>query len=135
MSLFYVSFQSQSLPIEFLPTALDLADVDLLDGVEGSELLGVGVQGHPVRCPNVGGEVRPELELSGAELTDESAKVEPLNPVLVVVNHELVVVVLQGDPVCLGEVLVDGEVVTQDTDTTYLTCMPGPSYTLIVCPQ
>ena len=99
---------------------------------------------------NVSGEVRPELELRLTELADEGAQVEPLNPVYVVVDHQLVVVILEVDPIdddsfvqmnnvnlktvlCrgnvpvgLGEMLVYGEVVAEDTDAADLTGVPGP---------
>ena len=56
------------------------------------------------------------------------AQVEPVNPVLIVVDHELVVVVLEVDSVGLGEVLVDREVVAEDADAADLAGVPGPRH-------
>ena len=123
-----VSLQGQGLPVEFLAAALYLANVNFLGGVERAKLLGVVVQSHHVDCSNVTSEVRPELEVCIAKFADKSAHIEPLNPFPVVVHHQLVVVVLQADPVGLGEVLVDGEVVTEDADAADLTGVPGTGH-------
>ena len=76
--------------------------------------------------PSPSESLLPELEVCVTKLAVEGTEVEPVNPVLVVVDHHLVVVVLEADPVGLGEVLVYGEVVTEDADATDLTGVPGP---------
>ena len=63
-----------------------------------------------------------------AEFAGECALVEPLQPVRVVPDHQLVVVVLEADAVRLGEVLVDGEVVAEDADAADLAGVPGPRH-------
>ena len=63
-----------------------------------------------------------------AEFAGEGALVEPVHPVRVVADHQLVVVVLEADAVRLGEVLVDGEVVAEDADAADLAGVPGPRH-------
>ena len=63
-----------------------------------------------------------------AHFAGEDTLIEPLKPLGVVVGHQLVVVVLEAHPVGLGQVLVDGEVVTEDADAADLTRVPGPGH-------
>ena len=63
-----------------------------------------------------------------AEFAGEGALVEPVHPVRIVPDHQLVVVVLEADAVRLGEVLVDGEVVAEDADAADLTGVPRPGH-------
>ena len=58
--------------------------------------------------------IQPKLELLLAQFTGKDASVEPINPVHIIVYHQLVVIVLQTDMMGFGQVLVDAEVVTQD---------------------
>ena len=58
--------------------------------------------------------IQPKLELLLAQFTGKDASVEPINPVHIIVDHQLVVIVLQTDMMSFGQVLVDAEVVTQD---------------------
>ena len=63
-----------------------------------------------------------------AHFAGEDALVEPVEPLGVIVGHQLVVVVLEVDPVGLGEVLIDGEVVAEDADAADLTGVPRPGH-------
>ena len=63
-----------------------------------------------------------------AHFAGEDTLIEPLKSLGVVVSHQLVVVILEAHSVGLGQVLVDGEVVTQDADAADLTSVPGPGH-------
>ena len=63
-----------------------------------------------------------------AHFAGEDTLIEPLKSLGVVVGHQLVVVILEAHSVGLGQVLVDGEVVTQDANATDLTSVPGPGH-------
>ena len=63
-----------------------------------------------------------------AHFAGEDTLIEPLKSLGVVVGHQLVVVILETHSVGLGQVLVDGEVVTEDADAADLTSMPGPGH-------
>ena len=63
-----------------------------------------------------------------AHFAGEDTLIEPLKSLGIVVCHQLVVVILEAHSVGLGQVLIDGEVVTQDANATDLTSVPGPGH-------
>ena len=65
---------------------------------------------------NVVDKIGAELELLLADLAAENTPVEPLDFLRFETTHKLLLVVVQGDLVALGDVLVEGEVVTENTE-------------------
>ena len=115
MLLLNVSSQREGVPDEFLSTALDLTDVNLLLLEDASMIFSIYVLRQAVLSLNVSDELRPELELLLAHLAAKNASVQPLNLLSLKSTHELLLVVIQAHFVALGDMLVEGEVVTQNT--------------------
>ena len=65
---------------------------------------------------NVVDKIGAELELLLADLAAENTPVEPLDFFGLETTHKLLLVVVQGDLVALGDVLVEGEVVTENAE-------------------
>ena len=66
---------------------------------------------------NVVDKIGAELELLLADLAAENTPVEPLDFLGLETTHQLLLVVVQGDLVALGDVLVEGEVVTENAES------------------
>ena len=66
---------------------------------------------------NVVDKIGAELELLLADLAAENTPVEPLDFLGLETTHKLLLVVVQGDLVALGDVLVEGEVVAENADS------------------
>ena len=66
---------------------------------------------------NVVDKIGAELELLLADLAAENTPVEPLDFLGFETTHQLLLVVVQGDLVALGDVLVEGEVVTENAES------------------
>ena len=65
---------------------------------------------------NVVDKIGAELELLLADLAAENTPVKPLNFLSFETTHQLLLVVVQGDLVALGDVLVEGEIVTENAE-------------------
>ena len=117
MLLLNVSSQRESVPDELLSTALDLTYVNLLLLKDASMILSIDVLRQAVLSLNVSDELRPELELLLAHLAAKNASVQPLNLLSLKSTHELLLVVIQAHFVALGDMLVEREVVAQNTAT------------------
>ena len=61
-------------------------------------------------------KVGAELELLFADLAAENTAVEPLDLLHFKPTHQLLLVIIQGDLVAFGDVLVEREVVTENTE-------------------
>ena len=69
-----------------------------------------------VLCLNVVDKIGAELELLFADLAAENTAVEPLDFFHFKPTHQLLLVIIQGDLVAFGDVLVEREVVTENTE-------------------
>ena len=66
---------------------------------------------------NVVDKIGAELELLLADLAAKNTPVEPLDFLGLETTHQLLLVVVQRDLVALGDVLVEGEVVTENAES------------------
>ena len=116
MLLLYVSSQGECVPDKSFSTRFDLANVDLLVFVDVAMIFPVEILRDSVLCLNVVDKIGAELELLFADLAAENTAVEPLDFFHFKATHQLLLVIIQGDLVAFGDVLVEGEVVTENTE-------------------
>ena len=116
MLLLYVSSQGECVPDKSFATRLDLTNVDLLVLEDVAMIFPVEILRDSVLGLNVVDKIGTELELLLADLAAKNTPVEPLNFLSFKTTHQLLLVVVQGDLVALGDVLVEGEVVTENAE-------------------
>lgn len=125
MLLLNVSSQGERVPDKPFSTRLDLTNVDLLVFENVAMIFPVEILRDSVLSLNVVDKIGTELELLLADLAAKNTPVQPLDLLSFKTTHQLLLVVVQGDLVALRDVLVEGEVVTENADATYLTSVPG----------
>ena len=116
MFLLYVSSQGEGVPDKPLAAGLDLTNVDFLVLVNVALILPVEILRDSVLCLDVVDKIGAELEVLVADLASENTPVQPLNLFRLETTHQLFLVVVQRHLVALRDVLVEGEVVTEDAE-------------------
>ena len=116
MLLLYVSSQGERVPDKPFATRLDLTNVDLLVFEDVAMIFPVEILRDSVLSLNVVDKIGTELELLLADLAAKNTPVQPLDLLSFKTTHQLLLVVVQGDLVALRDVLVEGEVVTENAE-------------------
>ena len=116
MLLLNVSSQGERVPDKPFATRLDLTNVDLLVFEDVAMIFPVEILRDSVLSLNVVDKIGTELELLLADLAAKNTPVQPLDLLSFKTTHQLLLVVIQGDLVALRDVLVEGEVVTENAE-------------------
>ena len=116
MLLLNVSSQGERVPDKPFSTRLDLTNVDLLVFEDVAMIFPVEILRDSVLSLNVVDKIGTELELLLADLAAKNTPVQPLDLLSFKTTHQLLLVVVQGDLVALRDVLVEGEVVTENAE-------------------
>ena len=106
MLLLNVSSQGECVPHKPFAARLDLTNVDLLVLENVAMIFPVEILRDSVLGLNVVDKIGAELELLLADLAAKNTPVKPLNFLGFKTTHQLLLVVIQGDLVALGDVLV-----------------------------